>query len=319
MLGDWRFMDERVLSRLFGFAVFFTILALAIVWFPDLFTLPTVNATTHRIPTVQSVFINTSPGTLTDGFSSGIITPNSGATRTIYINGIVQDVDGKANIQNVKTVFYRSGVANGFNCTANTSNCYIVASCALTDNGNKNQQVYSCQIDFAHYIDATDASSSYSAQNWLVYVLVTDFGGNSGTISNGNKEMASLLSLNIPATMNFGTLNVGQATTSSNNVEMVISNYGNVIGSVTVSMGASMTCSIGSIDPGNIRWNSPLDAGYYDGGTALTGSSATIPLSLSMGTPALPLPGKAVFWNILIPYGVKGSCTGATAINAIAG
>jgi len=102
--------------------------------------IPTASAVDNNPPTVVSVVVATTANGQTDGFPGGSIDLTAGTTRSVYVNGVVEDLDGKATISSVSGTFHRSGATSGDNCSADTTNCYVVGTCALGDNGNTNQK-----------------------------------------------------------------------------------------------------------------------------------------------------------------------------------
>lgn len=274
-------------------------------------------AQANQPPTVLSVVTsNTSNGT-TDNYPGGSITVNSGGIKTIYLNGTVEDLDGRDTITNVRGVFHRSGASGGHACSASGNDCYVVASCGVANLADPNQKSYYCQTDLQFYSDPTDAPSPYPSENWVAHVEVTD-GTDTGQDSSLTKEMNSVLSISFPGTIEFGTRSVGDSTTAGTNTEMAISQRGNINADVEVSMPSGMPCTRGTFPIGNVKW-ALTDVGYGSGSAiSMTASPVDTNLNVAYGTDTSPSPSKFLYWNISIPVGVGGTCSGTTVISAIA-
>lgn len=274
-----------------------------------------------NLPTVESVFISASANAKTDAYSGGVINDLvAGSTRTIHINGVVQDLDGRDDISAVDVVFRRSGVTGGSNCSADNNDCYILNGCTLTDNADMNQKEYDCPLAIEFFADSTDSGGRFPNENWIVEVTVTD--GISNTTDNSvTKEMQTLLALNIPTSINFGTLGLGEKTTNLNNVEYTVIQHGNDEADLQVSMSDSgLACSgRGEIPRSNIEW-ALTNVGHSD--------TASNDLTSSLTATNLNLPYKdqdsgntqaTLFWNIEIPpSGLEGTCSGSTIVSIIA-
>jgi len=265
-------------------------------------------------PSVDSVYMSSTSRGKSDDFTSGINLV-AGNNKTVYINGIVSDPQGASTITSVEVTFYRSGV--GSSCSADNNNCYII-SCDTYTILSLNELDYDCPVPMTFYTDATDDGSQYSIQNWIARVEVEDRDRNTDVDSSETNDVNSLLALDIPTSMDFGTLLNNQKTTVDNNLEMSIEQQGNDEADVLVS-GTDMSCStLGSIPAGNQKW-SLSDLGYDGNGTnALTDGPTDTNLDVGYRTDdGTPLT-KTLYWNVFIPYNVVGSCSGTDTVTAIA-
>lgn len=271
-------------------------------------------------PTVSTVYLSSSANGGVDSYAGGTINDLvAGGTRTIHVNGIVEDANGNADITGVSGKFYRTSL--GSSCSTSDNDCYVNASCTTDTSGGvtATQKRYNCSYVLNYYIDSTSAGGEFSADNFTAAITVTDAASASATDSALTKEVQTLLALNIPGTINFGSFALGAATNNTNNAEMVIAQNGNDAADVEVSMASgSLTCdATGTIPRGNIQW-STTDVSHGAGGTnGLTGTAADTNLAVPYRHGANPT--RSLFWNIQIPStGVKGSCTGTTTVSAIA-
>ena len=279
-------------------------------------TVTTETEITNTAPAVDSVFISDATNGLADDYPGGTITPTAGATKTLNINGVVSDANGTADIASVKMAFYRSGATNGSACTADQNDCYPVVGCALSADTSTTQK-YNCAITVQFWADSTDAGGRFAAEDWQVYVEVEDLAVTTGSNNAVSKEMGTLLSVNIPASISYGTFGLGSTTTNANNQEMIITQKGNDQADVEVS-GTAMTCTdIGTIPVGNQEW-ALTDIGHGTG-SDLTGIAADTNLAVGYRDEDLTDVTKTLYWNIEVPAtGVKGTCSGTNTVSVIA-
>jgi len=173
-------------------------------------------------------------------------------------------------------------------------------------------------MDLLNIAESTSSGGQYPNENWVAYVYVSDslsFATNNAT----TKEMNALLSVNIPATFNYGLRNFNDQSTSGNNVEMPITQMGNVQADLEVSMVGNFVCNSGNIPRANIQW-AISDVGYGNAAShSMTASPVDTNIFVGHGTAGTPSPIKTLYWNVAIPSeGLAGTCTGVVAITAIA-
>ena len=273
-------------------------------------------------PSVDNFYVNDTQYELASDWATGNPITGilaSGTTGEFHVNGIVSDTNGYEDIADVSVNFFRTAVTS--DCTPDDNDCYkdgtSEGSCVMdTSYGDSTQAKFDCQFDLQYFIDSTDANSdSYSADTWTVEVVVLD--DNEGEDEDSaTYEMPTLLSLDIPSTLDFGTMGLGTATDNATNEEMTITQYGNDSADVEVS-GTLLDCDTGTgeIPLANIEWDL-ADVGM-DSGTDLTGSAVDTNLNVGVRTGASVT--KTLYWNIQIPStGVEGTCTGTTTVTTIA-
>lgn len=263
-------------------------------------------------PTVDSVFISAAANGLVDTYFDGTINdlvPND--VRTIHVNGVVGDLNGESDISNVAAVFYRTDV--GSSCSADENDCYTVATCTLTP-GTATTKKYDCSMNLQYYIDSTSSGGTASTTNWTVKVTVTDVSSVNVSDSSVNKEMETLLALNIPGSIDYGSL--GLNTTSASPQTLVITQHGNDEADVEVN-GAFTTCSSISDRVADIEQSFASSTGNFAAGIQLTATPTDT--NLEVGYRISDVVTKTLYWNASIPTsGVLGSCTGVTTVSAIA-
>lgn len=281
-------------------------------------TITTRTEITNTAPAVNSVFISNALNGKVDDYSGGTITPEIGATKTLHINGTVSDANGEADITGVNMAFYRSGVSGAEVCADDKNDCYKVAACTISNRSGTTAD-YDCEIAIDYWVDATDAGGRFSGEDWKVYTKVTDVSTSTGTDNSVTKEMATTLSLTIPASIDYGTYGLGAATTNVDNQEMVLSQQSNDQADVQVS-GGDMACSaIGTIPFANQEW-ALTDVAHSDiASTDLSGTLTDTNIQVEYRDSETVNTTKTLYWNIEIPAtGVRGTCSGTNTISVIA-
>jgi len=268
-------------------------------------------------PTIMSVFLNTNSFTNSDSYESGTIDNLvASGTLDLFINGMIQDLNGSGDVVSVSAVFHRSGAPVGVDCAADNNFCYRITSCSTQTTANPYQLDYSCPLSVWYYADATVAGSRYESEDWRVFVKAED----SLTYSFNNfftKEMSKLLALNIPDNIYFGSRSLGSITTSENNTFVAISQNGNVLADVEVSANGPLICSEnGEIPLENQAW-AISDMGFVNS-TILTAQSTDTNLGVLYQDDDSLVSSKNLYWNISIPASsLRGTCSGVTTITAI--
>jgi hypothetical protein len=263
------------------------------------------------------VFTTTTGGAeaYVSGEISGLI---SGSTTTIYIEGIAEDLNGQSDIVSASMVFYRDDV--GDSCVPDNNNCYRLESCVIdNDEINLLHKRYSCEIALSSWIDATDSTAGIdSGRYWKLLVEIEDTEGTSAQNANRQLEIQALTGLYFDSAIDFGAMTAGSSTTSETNTESVFVQQGNVAQNIRVSIDPSgFVCpdSDVNIPPENLRW-STADVGYGVSDTAVSTSAVDINLGVSKRLDESTAPQKSFFWNLFVPEGVEGRCTGAINILA---
>ncbi len=270
----------------------------------------------NSAPTLGTVYVNTTGST---NSQTDPITPADGTTKTVYVNGTYTDLNGcrevaSSTLGGVKAAFYRSGASGGFNCSADNNNCYQVATstCVISgcDSSSDTDASYSCTLSLQYYADRTDGSP-YTAQTWVGNVRVMDQSLDNNSDSSTAPEVATLLALDIPSSLNFGSLSVG-ALSSINTVSPFINN-----GNATTlqpelnATAASFVCTTGTIAIGNLMYSS--SSVFAATNTMTTGQvEATLNLHAYTVADAANYPGTtSTYWRLQMPAagGYAGTCT----------
>jgi hypothetical protein len=195
---------------------------------------------TNATPTVDTVIMSTSDpidsdgGTYTAQADATTLTLVENTTKTIYIHGAGTDNNGCNDIDTESgwgAITYRTDTTGGEACAsspgADDNNCYSqttltnYAGCSgagdLTINYEFDQAIQ-------YFADATDTGSPNAGTNWSIAVQVQDEGTAISSTTTDTFEMNSLISLDVGATVSFGSLALGA---DSANTTATITNVGN--------------------------------------------------------------------------------------------
>src|SRR3989338_9105023 len=270
----------------------------------------------NTAPTVDTIRFATSAYGTDDLTTSGIL-PNIGTDRTIHINGQITDLNGENDIASstLALTFYR--VSKGVSCTVDKNDCYSVNTCATTyTDGDNTQITYNCEVPLAYWIDGTDSSSIYESDSWAARIVISDTAGLQAA-SIGTIEMNSLLALNLPDSIDYGTRSLAEVSSSTTNIETVLTQRGNTKADVEV-LGTTMSCSaLGTLPIDAQAWS--LTDTDYASGAALTGSFVPTLRNINLRTDDANELSANLYWNIAIPATcVKGTCTGSNTIVIVA-
>lgn len=176
------------------------------------------------------------------------ITLTAGATTTVDVNFTVSDNNGCGQVffNGTATVaVYRSGVTAS--CVRNALNCYtatVVSHACPNATTTQVSAAATATVDIWYFADATDASSSYAAQNWATNFFVSDGAINTGS-GGAAVELNSLLAVGAATgTLSYGTVSPGATTTG--NLPVTLVNTGNTSSTFQVS-GSALTFGSRSI------------------------------------------------------------------------
>lgn len=286
----------------------------------------------NSLPTLESVMTSNVAFGEEDYGGGEINTLVPSGTRDLFVTGIVEDVNGRDSIAGVTVVLYRSGVTGGENCDVNNGNdCYAASGCDLVDDGLTTdlQWHFSCLVPLAYFMDGTMDGGEFPDEHWVVSVRAEDDQGGVSEFFSVERELQTLLAVELPSDINYGELSAGESTDETSRVSQRIFQAGNDVADVEVSFqtisgapffGGVMDCvhtgGTGSIPSERQRW-SIVNGGYESiGATALserpTRAETAVPYRHGEN------PSSPLYWNISIPSsGVSGTCTGSVSISAV--
>lgn len=243
---------------------------------------------------------------------------------------------------------YRSGITSA-GCDQsgefNTNNCYTASSTlfaytctqdgASCSGSSDTSATWTCTFDLWYNADPTDASTQYTAQNWMASVRATDNNATSSALTEGTtgNELTSFLAFNVTQTaISFGSLEPGQQndplspTTdliAIGNVGLDQDLYGDTM---CTTWTAPDSCDSNGINAANdipvSNQKFATSAVAYASSQAYTLTSSTTPTSLSINvqkTTSTSSPQtKDTYWGINIPVAITlaGNYSGQNTITA---
>ncbi|MFH1286246.1 MAG: hypothetical protein ABII02_00655 [Candidatus Magasanikbacteria bacterium] len=289
----------------------------------------------NSLPTVELIQLGDSATTneiLLDGF----LDLYEDTTRTVYLNGVYQDLNGCEDVDNVTPpansligLVTREDIAwTGLYATNGTST-YLgfeeYGGCTINCTpGNVTSSFY-CPIDIYHFADATDVGE-HELDVWAVNVIVQDLtqaqGGGQWTLGTTSTfEMNTLAAVDVDTSINYGSVTISATSTEAG---LEIKNTGNDNTTDITMKGTDMGCSVGTIDVGD-QWFG-LISGTHENQLSDV-SSSTVNLNLAKqqydndanSSYTTEESTTTIYWalNITEPTGgdaVAGTCTGTTTL-----
>ncbi len=240
-----------------------------------------------------------------------------GGEKYIYVEGIVEDLNGQGDISEVHAILHKNTLTNS--CSETGQKCIKNLGCLLSPLMDTERMAFSCKMVLPYFMDATDDHAGDEAgEHWIISVIAFDKKGALDIDQTREIEVRSLVGLNIPENISFGRRSMNTQTTSADNVSQVITKGGYVRQDFRVRMlGEGFTCSISElgIPRENMRWAN-TDIGYDDNGvSSMTEEFIDTDFGIEKRTHATGVT-KPFYWNISIPYGVQGTCTASLDILA---
>jgi len=191
---------------------------------------------------------------------------NAFASKNVFCNGTITDLDGGGDILKVNATIYDAAASSAGVADANASH-YTNQSCFLSaaDGDFRHFECFFGVRYFANNATWTCNATAYDSQNFQ----------NSSNLVTVNATINSLVALSIPATMNFGTLFLGDTSlinktnvTNAGNKAIDISIYGYTFNQTNSSAAFNCTSTTG------IKSNITLDRFQYNV-TDTTGAQCT--------------------------------------------
>ncbi len=277
----------------------------------------------NQAPTVDSITLSATSG----GSSAASLDMNENSTKTAYVHGAYTDNNGCSEVAtggSFTLVLYRSAVSNGSSCTRNDADCLRSSTTGYTCNysslpantcaGDTDVTAnYECSVPVQFFADPTD-SGSYSAQNWVALITATDSGSLAGT-NSATTEVNTLTALNVGSTISFGALALGA---TSSEVALTVTNTGNNNALDVQTSGTAMACTVGTITLASEKVKYSSSTGQAFGSmTALTGSAASLRISLTKSVDGGSASNTSTYWRLQLPSsGLSGSCSATVTFTA---
>jgi hypothetical protein len=243
-----------------------------------------------------------------------------GATTTIYATSTVTDYNGYADLVYASSTFYRSGLSSTTACTADSNDCYQIAttSCSF-QSCSGNICTVSCSADMYYFADPTDFGSTYAAEDWVALIDVWDTSSSHDRASS-SQEVYTVTGFTVPSTLSYGSVSVGSDTGATNSTTSV-TNTGNRILNLNLS-GVPLESGASSISYDKEKYSTSTFT--YTGCSTCNTLTATtsptfFPIAVTKPTSTSPF-FKDIYWGITIPLGTAASThTGSTTFEAVAG
>jgi len=296
-------MPEKIKKSFHGLMVLF-LLALLVVGFyfqqpkarADSDTAATTLTVANSVPILQNVSLNSnsnfapSPGTVVDVTISGQAIDNNGCSSLNF--------EGQAYVS-----------AEGINCAASNSNCYVDISCNTSCTGSVAD--VSCPTSIWFYAEATD---DLDTESWVAAILVTDSASATAETTDEDAEeveMTGALCVSvIPASLAYGTISVGGdsgATPSSTLVE----NLCNTDLDISVS-GTDMTTAAEDYTIIVTSQHYATETFTYNAAASATEVSlltgaADVEIDAAKPTSSPSDSSDEVFWGVAVPAGADNA------------
>jgi len=156
-----------------------------------------ITYTGNNLPTLENISLN----------AGSNFAPSPGTVVDVTISGKAVDDDGCSGLGGYEGQAYVS--AQGINCAASNSNCYVDISCNTSCSGSVAN--VSCPSSIWFYAEATD---DLATQSWVGAILVTDAASATAETTdeaNEEVEMTGALCVSvIPASIAYGIIFAGQ-------------------------------------------------------------------------------------------------------------
>src|SRR3989344_9051564 len=255
-------------------------------------------------PTVTNVkILNDNPIVLTANATTAIT-----VSFPVTDSNICTDV---FELGTVSTTLLRGGVAvytnDNVDCTASNVDCYRVSTsthdCAAGVSADA-----TATLEVYYFADATDGSSSYSAQAWQAFVIVQDQAVASGSASSSDQELNSLTSLTSQSsTIDYGSV-AANADAGATNQQQPFANTGNTTSGLTV-YGTALLSGSNEIATGQQKYaTSSFTYGTDD--IALTETAVSVSDTTSTNPTSTEYVLTNLYWGIAI---LNGQATGTYA------
>ena len=284
------------------------------------------------------------PGDAKNIYLNGAVTDANGTADIVSV-----DVRFFANSASNLTSAFNPGAYNDASSASNCVNtdgnegvgknyCFYSATCTLATSDSVTTS-FSCPIVLPYYTTGTAAGAKFAYgsttfDGYKASVVVHGSGSSgvtllAGTFTTSNtadagsaqdpssRTINTSLSLAIPsATINYGSIANNAVSTAGQ--PMVVAQNGNDLASAYVyspTTGGALTCSTTGSIAGNMQKFTLVNEGYAGAGNSALpdeaiSTSTTSGLDIGYQAVAATLITDTLYWNVSVPYGVAGTCTG---------
>lgn len=297
------------------------------------FVAATFAADVSNTPTTQVIVGNAAPtvaNVTLNGASAITLTAN--ATTAIQVSYQITDNNGCGDIETNTagtTTVYRSGVSGtcavDFPSTSNLS-CYTHLT-RTTSSCSGNTINVTDTVGIWYFADATDASSSFSAQNWAATSFAKDLTSATGSAASAGVELNTLLAIRVTTSSinyNNGVALSASSTSGTTNSIATTTNVGNSSSTYTVRATTGLVSGANNIATSNQRW--ATSSFNYDAEPPAADSTSTRLTSTGVTTNQLQLSatttagtgGARTHWGLKVPAGTAtGTYTGVNTFTSV--
>jgi len=260
------------------------------------------------LSTASVVVGNVSPvasGSALNGGNAITLTENT--TTSIAATGTVTDDNGCLDLVSVGVAVYKDGTTCEDAGDADNNNCYYWTDSAPDENasctgGSDTTYALNYSFNIQYYADPG---------TWKVTVTPADSGAGTPTTSSG-VTLNDLQALAVSETITYGSVSNGASSTGDHTA--TVTNTGNTAIDFKVS-GADLACSVvGSIPKSSEQYS--LASFSYGDGTVLSATPTDVNADLAARTSESVPVTDTTYWQVNVPNGVSGTCSGAVTFTA---
>lgn len=247
----------------------------------------------------------------------------------ITIRALVTDNNGCEDVRDGSVKGYIYQASQTASCSADTDNCYLIASCSTAptyndcDSSSDTSYIVSCTANLWYFAIPTDTTSSDSSDEWFGAVMAIDASGDDDITSSSTQtvDVVLLRALEASSSIDYVTLSANSDTGASP-IEMGIENTGNSGMNPLVQATTILTCSTGdctgqTIPNANQKYAS-VSQDYSDEFNSVLSTTATS-LELDLPKPqsdTYPVDDQ-IFWGLGVDAGqAAGDYAGVNTFTA---
>lgn len=236
----------------------------------------------------------------------------SPATTAVTVTGDLTDANGCNDLSSVDVAVYKNGTTCTSSGNANDDNCYFITI------ASSSPEVTGCSggSDTTSSISKTFAFKYFADPGtWSATITPSDI-MEVGTANTSSETVNETIAIEVPSTLSYGAVAGGAASTGDHIT--TVTNLGNVAIDFNLS-GADLLCNTGVnpqglIPAGNLQY--ALASFLYGEGTALS-STTPAAVNADLATTSSSVVSDDAYWQVSVPSGVRGICSGAITFTAI--
>ncbi|PIN89793.1 hypothetical protein COU60_02770 [Candidatus Pacearchaeota archaeon CG10_big_fil_rev_8_21_14_0_10_34_76] len=277
------------------------------------------NATVGTFLQIENVFPEIISIEINDGGDVDLV---ANSTVEVLVSVVARDYNGDGDIRNISLVFFDQ-INSTLGSTDDSNNHYVNTTCGIdTAYGDAYTVQSNCTVNLWYFAYNSTWNATVTVGDESLY----------NTTGSGVTVVNSLLSLGLPSSIDYGSVN---STFVSGEQFANVTNFGNVLLNLSLSGygavendGLAMNCTLGSIqnisaehekynltesNPGELDFDT-FSANYLN----LTSSPVIRGFDLaSRENDTVNEAIKSTYWRIYVPLGVAGSCSGNIVFGAV--